>query len=106
MQFSNELWWLSEKENPIKWRVYNNVSTKENFPEDPLSLFKNQTLPPIKKASHLKNSNTRFKKGVKNRKTMSSISKQNQAESRQSQPAAVLVEKTDNLAEKVSEYIN
>ena len=106
MQFSNELWWLSEKENPIKWRVYNNVSIKENFPEDPLSLFKNQTLPPIKKASHLKNSNTRFKKGVKNRKTTSSISKQNQAESRQSQPAAELVEKTDNLAEKVSEYIN
>lgn len=105
MQFNNELCWFSKKENPIKWRFYN-VSIKENFPEDWFSLFKNQTLPPIKKASHLKNSNTHFKKGVKNRQTMNSISKQSQAESRQFQPAAMLVGKTDDLAEKVSEYIN
>ena len=37
---------------------------------------------------------------------MNSISKQSQAESRQCQPAAMLVGKTDDLAEKVSEYIN
>lgn len=75
------------------------TSLKTDFPSSKI------TLPPVKKASHLKNSNTRFKKGVKNRQTMNSISKQSQAESRQSQPVAVLVGKTEDLAERVSKYI-